>query len=1146
MDTKPLERFATQARRELLAAVDAQATALLAPGSVTRTERGEVVKKLEAEIVAHGRTHVIDKVAYTWFNRIIALRFMDARGYNDAGVVSPTQGQAHGQPEILADAKRGSLNTDVVSNKNTAEAIIGLLDGTRRSTNAEGEAYALLLTEYCRYWYKSMPYMFERAGDYTELLVPTGLLADGAILSRAREVLTDDVCDDVEVIGWLYQFYISERKQEIFDSKAKRGAAEIPAATQLFTPHWIVRYLVENSLGRLWMLNRPTSRLVEQMDYYIAPADEENDFLKIAGPEELSVIDPACGSGHILTYAFDLLYAIYEEEGYAPADIPGLILTRNLYGTEIDPRAGALAAFALTMKARAKQRTFFNKQVEPNVCVIEPIWFGPDELEFLVTKDGDRYAEEAFWNQFCYADALGALVQSDPERTKHAESVLAAIDSGNDIIHERTLELAHKTVAQAKTLSRQYAVAAANPPYMGSKNLDARLADFLKDAYPEGKQDLYGCFVLRAMSFVLEGGFVAKIIGDTWMSIFSFQELRTRILDGHSFNSFVHLRDVSNHPDIFGANAAFVLSMTNSPGRHAPFIRLTPLNEQEKRLRLIKAISDLDCEWRFTASSNDLAKVPGSPIAYWLSEKMRSAFSRGRPLREVAEPRKGMDTGDNARYLRCWWEVSRRATSLDDFKPGFWLPYNKGGGFRRWYGYREYLVDWRREGSEMRTRSGGRYFGRDGWTWGTVTSGGLSMRYTPQGAAFDNGGCTLFSDEDLSSAALVLNSTTADAILAAIAPTLNFQPINIGAVPLVVSNELHESAQGRVEALVQSARTDWDDFETSWDFESPSLMRVAQPSLVTRYKEWAADWKARSVDQQMIEAENNRVVADGYELAGEVPTDVPIHRVSLTRNVEFRYGPGKTSAEYELLDRADSAAELISYAVGCMFGRYSLDEAGLILADQGATLQDYLARIPSPTFRPDTDNVVPFVDDGWFEDDIVERFRQFLRAAFGTEYFEENLRFVEESLGVKSLRDYFITRAGKSKFYDDHVQRYKKRPIYWMFSSPRGSFNALIYMHRYNPSTVSTVLNEYLREYRAKLEVALTNAEQAAAAGSPKDQKEADRLRKVLAELRDYEHDVLYPLATQQLTIDLDEGVKVNYPKFYPALKKIARLEAAE
>ena len=419
METAPLKSFATWARTALIREVTARIAVVLAPASPERVEQPNAVAALEKAVSAAGggdtgRAAVADKVAYTWFNRIIALRFMDANGYTGIGVVSPERGREGGQPEILAEAKRGNIDSAVVTSKRTVETVTSLLNGTRRSDDPQGEAYALLLAEYCRHWNRSMPFMFEREGDYTELLIPANLLADDSVLARAVTVLTEDVCQDVEVIGWLYQFYISERKDEVFagfKKGKKAGAAEIPAATQLFTPHWIVRYLVENSLGRLWLLNRPTSRLADQMEYYIAPVDEETDFLKVTSPEELKIIDPACGSGHMLTYAFDLLYAIYEEEGYAPSDIPGLILANNLYGTEIDPRAGALAAFALTMKARARQRTFFNKQVEPNICVLEPISFTPGELDILVTRGGDRADEEAFWNQFEHADIFGSLIR---------------------------------------------------------------------------------------------------------------------------------------------------------------------------------------------------------------------------------------------------------------------------------------------------------------------------------------------------------------------------------------------------------------------------------------------------------------------------------------------------------------------------------------------------------------------------------------------------------------------------------------------------------------------------------------------------------------------------------------------------------------
>ena len=417
METAPLKSFATWARTALIREVTARIAVVLSPVSAERIEQPKAVDTLEKAVNAagsgeKGRTAVANRVAYTWFNRIIALRFMDANGYTGVGVASPQGEVASGQPEILAEAKRGSIDTAVVGTK-TREIVTGLLNGTRRSEDPQGEAYALLLAEYCRHWNRAMPFMFEREGDFTELLIPSNLLADDSVLNRATKVLTTEVCKDVEVIGWLYQFYISERHDEVFAGFKKNiraGADEIPAATQLFTPHWIVRYLVENSIGRLWMLNRPSSRLVDQMDYYIAPVDEETDFLKIASPEELKVIDPACGSGHMLTYTFDLLYAIYEEEGYAPSNIPSLILANNLYGTEIDSRAGTLAAFALMMKARERQRRFFDKGVEPNICVIEPITFTPAELGHLITSHDNRTREATFWNQFADADVLGALI----------------------------------------------------------------------------------------------------------------------------------------------------------------------------------------------------------------------------------------------------------------------------------------------------------------------------------------------------------------------------------------------------------------------------------------------------------------------------------------------------------------------------------------------------------------------------------------------------------------------------------------------------------------------------------------------------------------------------------------------------------------
>lgn len=1178
MDTKPLESFAKAARRELLVAVEARISTVLAAGSVARSERSETVRLLESEIADHGREHVIGRVAYTWFNRLIALRFMDARGYTDAGIVSPASGQAHGQPEILADAKRGDVSGEVVTNIVVHEAIIGLLDGTRRSTDAEGEAYALLLTEYCRHWHKTMPFMFEAEGAYTELLVPAGLLADEALLSRARDVLTEDVCGDVEVIGWLYQFYISERKDEVFagfKKNGKAGAEEIPAATQLFTPHWIVRYLLENSLGRLWMLNRPTSRLVDQMDYYIAPIEEETDFLRILGPEELTVIDPACGSGHMLTYAFDLLYSIYDDEGYAPSEIPSRILTHNLHGTEIDPRAGALAAFALTMKARGKDRRFFTRSgISPKICVVEPISFTPDELDLLVTKGGDCDAEGAFWNQFRDADMLGSLIQPNADATKQAAAALDGLKDLEGTLYYDTLNRARKALAQADVLSRKYSVVTANPPYMGGKNMDGRLAAFAKDNFPNTKSDLFAMFIERCLDFLPVGGHSGLMTPFVWMFLASYEALRKRVIRDEAISTLVQL-EYSGFDGATVPVCAYVLRRGRSD-QIGTFVRLSdfvgPTVQGSKALEIIQAdrlqrageTSGGMERHLYRIATSEFANVPGTPIAYWLHNAIRTAFAKGRPLKEVAEPRQGLATADNNRFLRSWWEVGANRTAFgcsdrDDAKASGarWFPYNKGGEFRKWWGNHEHVVNWEADGAELFAlrpksvvRSPQTYF-RPSLSWSKISSGEPAFRMYPSGFVYDVAGTSIFTDdsERRDELAAFANSSVALEMLKAIAPTLNYEVGQIAQLPVV---SLQGTEAGDIaRQAVELSRQDWNEFETSWDFALPALLKTKDGPLASRYGQLSRASAQTSKLLQDLESTNNVVVAEAYGLSHVTTVDVAMPRVSLTRNVEFRYGPGKSLAEYEVLERADLVADLISYAVGCMFGRYSLDEPGLILADQGATLKDYLAKVASPgtisdfPFMPDADNVIPFVDDGWFEDDVVERFRQFLKVAFGTEHFEENLRFVEESLGVKTLRDYFITKSGRSKFFDDHVKRYKKRPIYWMFSSPKGSFNALIYLHRYTPSTVSTVLNEYLREYENKLQKAFERAEVAAAGGTfAKDQKEADRLRKVLAELRDYEHDVLYPLATQQVEIDLDDGVKVNYPKFYPAVKKIVGLEA--
>jgi hypothetical protein len=1157
METAQLKSFATWARKALIDEVNARVKVVLAPGSPERVERPGVVSALERAVGAAGggetgRAAVADRVAYTWFNRVIALRFMDANGYTGIGVVSPQAGIEGGQPEILAEVKRGNIDAAIVGTK-TSETVTGLLNGTRRSDDPQGEAYALLLAEYCRHWNRTMPFMFEREGDFTELLIPANLLADDSILNRAVKVLTTDVCRDVEVIGWLYQFYISERHDEVFagfKKNKKAGAAEIPAATQLFTPHWIVRYLIENSLGRLWMLNRPSSSLVDQMEYYIAPVDEETDFLQLAGPEELTIIDPACGSGHMLTYAFDILYAIYEEEGYAPSDIPGLILSNNLHGTEIDPRAGSLAAFALTMKARARQRTFFNRRAEPNICVLEPVTFTPQEVELLVTATGNRYAEVAFWNQFRHADTFGSLICPDASVLATLRAHIETIDVETDLIAADTVSRAQRVIRQSEALSSRHSAVVTNPPYMSSANMSSQLAEWVARTYPVERQDLYSCFAKKGLMLTAEGGILALITGDSWIALKSFAQFREKLLNCVRFSSFVHLDDVSKHADIFGANTAFACSK-NKPSSSMCFcVELEPLNSDAKVRRLIDAIAHKGAPWVFHVHPANFNRIPGSPFAYRLSNADIGVFSTGITLGEIVSLREGINTGDNDRFLRRWWEVSFDRVSFDT-RPGAvpltkWVPHKKGGPYRKWAGNQEYVLNWANGGSEIRkfprsTPRNIQHFFFESASWGRISSGDFSMRLYSEGYSFDSTGpCAFGENTDIAFAIAYLNSDAAKRFLGALSPTLDYRLGNLGNMPAPQDRRRFDSSH--IARLVRLSQKDWDLSELAWGFEANPLVGQGVGRVSESFSSTLVEWQNLVSEVAQLEDENEFRVRLAFSIPDPIrPRD--LSRVALNANPAFRFGPGIDF--HDLRVQRSVVVELLSFAVGCMLGRYSIDVPGLILGNQSATMQDYLAKIPVPTFMPDPDNVIPVVDGDWFEDDIVARFRQFLRAAFGEEHFEENLRFVTESLGVKDLRDYFV-----NSFYRDHIQRYKKRPIYWLFSSPKGSFNALIYMHRYAPSTVGTVLNEYLREYQAKLKSSLEHHERLpAGGGTPREvaaaQREADRLRRVLVELDEYERD-LYLLASQPISIDLDDGVKVNYPKFGAALKKIPGLEASD
>lgn len=1157
METAKLRKFAQFARRSLIEQVGAKLKLVLAEESPARRESPLAIKKLEEAIAEQGKEQVVERVAYIWFNRLVALRFMDVNRYNRIGVVSPAEGQF--QPEILADAKMGHIDEEMVS-ESTRQKIFALLDGKTPSQDPQGEAYRLLVVAACNYWYSAMPFLFERIDDYTELLMPDDLLSGNSILAYTREAMTPDACEDVEVIGWLYQFYISEKKDQVFADlkKNKKVTPEnIPAATQLFTPHWIVRYLVENSLGRLWMLNRPDSGLIERMDYYIRPEEPETDFLQISSPEEIKICDPACGSGHMLTYAFDLLYAIYEEEGYEPAEISEKILTNNLYGIEIDERAGELAAFALTMKARAKQRRFFRKPVQPNVVVLENVTFTDSEMQDMAALVGkDLFTNELrrTLGQFEQAKNFGSLIMPMLSDSTETLRVVAGRDFGSDMLLKEIQSRVADVLRMAEVLSQKYHVVVANPPYAGAKGLNGELGDYIKSEFPNNKADLFAAFVERSRFFALQAGVLGFMTPFTWMFLSSYEKLRSHILHNCSLISLVRPEYHSFFDSAYVPVCAFVFANQETQARKSIFFDLSDFyGAKNQAPNLLKAIKDQSVAYCYTLKPSEFDAIPGSPVAFWLPPGLRSAFKAGVPISELSPTKQGIKTGNNERFLRLWPEVARTDISLG-CEGTRWCPVSKGGAFRKWYGNNEYVLDWEDSGRRVRgyTDDNGKqlsrpqntqFFFKGGLTWSTITVSSLSMRLLPDGYAFESTGSICSTeDQDLRAELLsFLNSCVVDKAISAIAPTMNYGEGAIGKLPYLKPSKFTKETP---QELVALAKSDWDGYESSWDFTTLPLLSPEHrgETLEHSYARLRIHWQSMTDEMQRLEEENNRIFIEAYGLQNELSREVPIEEVTLTCNPAYRYGIKGTEKDRETRLRADTIAEFFSYAVGCMFGRYALDKPGLILANQGETIEDYLQQIPEPSFPADEDNVIPMLDGDWFTDDITERFREFLRIAFGEEHYEENLRFVEQALG-KDIRKYFL-----KDFYNDHVRRYKKRPIYWLFSSPKGSFNALIYMHRYQPHTVGTVL-EYLRDFKDEKLQARKNHLEAVSISAGASQgdktkalKEIEKINKILAELDDYERDVLYPLATEQVEIDLDDGVKTNYPKFGEALKKITGL----
>ena len=1077
MNIPALKGFAPAVRRQLIEAVTLKLNYVLTARTPdyldTYARQVAALRTLEQE----DRAGLIERVAYTWFNRFTALRFLDARGWHPFGarVLTPATPDET-QPEVLKLMRTGHCSEEL-QRHTSLDRLNGLLDGRIPSINAQGEVYRDLVLAGCRFYHSLLPDLFERLDDETELLLPDDLLTQQSVLQGFRHEITDEDCAEVEILGWLYQFYISEKKDQVMARKSAVPTEDIPAVTQLFTPHWIVRYLVENSVGRLWLLNHPDSRLREQMPYYIE-GDPETDFLRVSGPEVIKICDPAVGSGHMLTYAFDLLYVIYEEQGYSPSEIPALILRHNLHGLDICPRAAQLAELALVFKAREKSPGFFRSSnlVRPKILALQDVCFAKDELRGYAEalRLGDLFNEPLFrlLHQFEEARTFGSLIQPclDSQQITFARGFIEVKDlSGHLFLHE-THRKVLRVLEQAEMLTQRYQVVVANPPYMGSGAMNAALKSFVAKSSPEGKTDTYAAFILRNSALTIEKGFIAMITIPNWMFLGGFEDLRSYMLHRSSFVSLIHPGRGVWGSD-FGS-CAFVLCQGRSNNAPARFKRLfLKQGEVQSNEELSANFFDEEHYPTYTSCSSDFMMIPGSPIAYWLSHKARLPFLNKEPLGTVATTRVGMATGDNDRYVRLWSEVSfsrigfgltREEAAKSSMR---WFPYSNGGEARKWYANYLHVVNWESDGHDLQTclhetgRVRAHNFNLDkifkpGLTWSLINAAYNAIRILPKGFLFSSGAPSLFPDNEDDTYVICgyYNSAVAALLLNALNPTVNNNSGDADKLPYRFCENDKASARTIVSELVSISREVWDSAEISWDFCYQPLLRpdLKGENLGTSWRKSESKRNVCISRMQELETENNRLFIDGYGITGELSPDVPDEQITLAR-----------------ADARKDMAAFLSYAIGCMMGRYSLDHPGLILANAGESVPAYLEKVglahEKLTFAPDNDGIIPILDGEWFEDDIVARTREFLRATFGEATLRENIRFIEESLG-REIRNYFLT-----DFYKDHLQTYKKRPIYWMVQSPKKGFSVLIYLHRYTRDTMNLVLNRYLREYQVKL-----------------------------------------------------------------------------
>lgn len=1170
MNKIALKKFAVFARTELMKQVEfkAKAFGITPEGLPAITEGVDYIEinqvrygqreqkaftKLFQAIRQKGVQPLIEEVAYTWFNRLIAIRFMEVHNYLPSRIrvlSSTTPGKV--DPDILTDYHHSGLPIKI-------EEIDTLLQAGKRE-----EAFRKLLIAQCNELSEVLPFLFEKIDDYAALLLPDNLLHTDSVINVMNQELSVDDFAEVEVIGWLYQYYISKKKDEVFAGLKKNKKIEkesIPAATQLFTPHWIVRYMVENSLGHLWLESQPESTLQEKMTYYIEPAEQEEDVKKRLetlrnrdlSPEEITILDPACGSGHILVYAFDLLYHIYEEQGYPSRDIPTLILEKNLYGIDIDKRAAQLAAFALMMKARQKSRRVFRQPPQVNIFAIEESdALNREEMAAYVAED--EHGKEAFkalLDQYVGAQNYGSILQPETKDVdRWIERVEQLIEEGrpslfNAKLYEQ-LPLVKQLLEQEKVLAAQYDVVVTNPPYMGAQGMNPELSQFVKKEYPDSKSDLFAVFMERNHAFAKRNGFSAAINQHSWMFLSSYEKLRKMILENETILSMIHLgprafEEIGGEVVQSTSYVVRKVQLQRFVGRYHRLVEYTRAKEKEEAF--------LEGQHGYYREHNAFQDIPGTPIVYWASEHVRRVFQESESLKEIAEPKAGLSTGDNTRFQKFWFEVPLTIIgfnykSIEETKNNKhkWFPCNSGGGYRKWYGNNEMIVYWFNDGEQIRnfktsvgklksaTRNTKYYF-REGITWTKLSSGKFAVRYKEPGYIFDDTGRSAFPNNQ-SENMLVLGllcSKVSFFIMTMLNPSMSFTNGDIKNIPFY--KDKMSSKEDQIKKLVNCniplSKTDWDSFEISWDFQKHPFLtyRGEAQNLAQSYANWAEHAEHQFNQLKANEEELNRIFIDLYGLQEELTPDVPDDEVTVRK-----------------AERGREAKSFLSYCVGLMMGRYSLDVNGLAFA--GGEWDDSKYR----TIIPDREGIIPLTDDAYFEDDIMTGLNRILTAIYGESQLADNLQWLAESLGniranesaEERIRRYFF-----DDFYKDHCRIYQKRPIYWMADSgPKKGIRALIYLHRYNAQTMGTLRLRYVQELQVKLQQEEKYMEQRSVDPSLSKSelrvitKKMDSLRERQEELVKYDQK-LATIVNRRMELDLDDGVVENYKKLEDVLAKI-------